>query len=268
MAKRPAPEISQTAQEFLTGYRQLPPNEVAKLLANSPEHLRFASRRPVFVAFDRRVAPSLNETQKADILARCGEHLKNLDWPAVDSAREVYARRRYEILYGVDHKDLRRAADKIFKTCQRLMVLFDLPQKRQGAGARHFPNRDALLLAWERIEKVKDPSLNTRDDIYPIITQIAHRASLVRRAAKNPGKAAKQPWQPFVSQLFAIHAGTAGRSTRTRPKGGERDKDLRLSPFQKFVAAVCDTLPEEVREHNQGASAFMNAVADAVEGKK
>jgi hypothetical protein len=179
-----------------------------------------------------------------------GTIIPNLTIKEVDAVTEVaqrYLEDRFAFSRGVSYAELIDTMDKISKLSLEIQSLIDGP---------------LMVEVWRRLEGASPEQAFSRDDVYPLITQVAARS--VRAHGQISEEAIRLPMREFgsefaqmVGRLKAIFdergiAATASkRGTNTR----------NVSPFVRFVVAVMSMVPPELREHDSDDWGTADAVS-------
>jgi hypothetical protein len=190
--------------------------------------------------------PFLTANQKDQIAAETGKHLSSEDWGKIETARQFYVWGRMNKLSGVEFSVLTERLSKIVAAGRALKFLLDGPQDA------------ALTLAWGRISRVEVPPFGY-DELYPALSQLVRRVDLALASIgqeKERGGPLFNAWNKLIDSLASIFDANGWKPTRSKPNA----RTVRLSSFVKFVIAVSNTMPVDVREHTHSKTATVAAI--------
>lgn len=263
MARRAPPKLLPTLPEPVWRYTELPeavlPPEIVEIIKSTGS---------VWWGRPAQPAASLTDAQRAEAISAM-RILATADWQAIEAARQNYIFIKRAQAEGIRPADMKNHLEKIRNAFVNALALLDTG----GAVANE---------AWQQFARVKSQqvpaslqlSAFNRDEIYPIISWLAHRwhlASVAVTADSEVNLATPNhvmgmvAFDTLCNQLAPI--AEAVQITISAPRAVDANsKALRPSEFQRFVWQVFATIPTDSRDvigdNVAISSAFMAAVAD------
>jgi hypothetical protein len=211
----------------------------------------------------------LTTKECAGIAEKAAIILSEAEWGGVEYARQLYTAVRRNELNGVSERQLQITLGKICKAADVLLDLMDggpdKPGNRNASKHKYDKNRplsdvDRLSyqsvdeIAWKRIFDAEKASFG-RDDVYPCVSQLYRRATLALEQSRSEAAMLGWPssWDQLIWRLATLFEAKGLKAARSKP--ADHGTAQKLSPFAKFVFAVCATLPDDVARPRQGGSA-------------
>jgi hypothetical protein len=249
-----------------------PVYEPVRVVQLGDKHMQSIGERPrgrVFRGIPTLPVQPLTTKECAGIAEKAAIILSEAEWGGVEYARQLYTAVRRNELNGVSERQLQITLGKICKAADVLLDLMDggpdKPGNRNASKHKYDKNRplsdvDRLSyqsvdeIAWKRIFDAEKASFG-RDDVYPCVSQLYRRATLALEQSRSEAAMLGWPssWDQLIWRLATLFEAKGLKAARSKP--ADHGTAQKLSPFAKFVFAVCATLPDDVARPRQGGSA-------------
>jgi hypothetical protein len=181
-------------------------------------------------------------------------HLTDENWSAIKRVLERYMFNRASELGAIPWPDAIGALERIAKGAAELLAASD-------AGY-------ASSFIWGRIETVSDTPFK-RDDFYPLLSDLNHRAHLLR-AAMNAERERGDLLSIFAFRCFVLdianfYTATGGDVRVSKINNSNRDT-VRRTRFSAFAWEAMKQIPAELRQHcaNPDGWSFFDALNEQV----
>jgi hypothetical protein len=189
-----------------------------------------------------------------NVLEPCAPpHLTDKNWISIERVLERYIFNRASELGAIPWTDAIGALERIAKGAAELLAASD-------AG-------NAGSFIWERIEAVGDTPFN-RNDFYPLLSALNHRAHLLR-AAMNAERERGDQLSIFAFRRFVLDIAnfydTIGGDVKVS-KINDSNRDVHPTRFSTFAWEAMKQIPEKLRQHcsNPNGWSFFDALDEQV----